>query len=306
MSQRVLVTGATGFVGRYVVRQLHEDNFYVKILVRKDSDRTPIEGAYDEAAIGDVKDAPSLRKACENVDAVVHVVGIRKEAKGQKFDEVVVEGTRRLVEAARASGTVKKFVLQSALGTGPDANNDYHRTKYEAEQIVSRSGIPYTIFRPSFILGKDAGLLKEFENLLKMPLLPLPGGFKTRAQPVYVKDLAHMFSLALREKHTDGNTYEVGGPDICTMKDLLEHVKEKKGYKFRLMPSVPIPLLQPGAYLMDLVLPNPPVTPTELKMMKAANTLPAGALERLEKDFGLKLTPLQEQLARSLNNVKKK
>jgi len=306
MSQRVLVTGATGFVGRHVVRQLHEDNFFVKILVRKDSDRTPIEGAYDDAAIGDVRDAASLRKACENVDAVVHLVGIRKQVGDQKFDDVVVEGTRKLVEAARASGTVKKIVLQSALGTRAEANNDYHRTKYEAEQVVARSGIPYTIFRPSFILGKDAGLLREFENLLKMPLLPLPGGFKTRAQPVYVKDLAQMFSLALREKHTDGQTYEVGGPDVCTMKDLLDHVKEKKGYKFRFMPPVPIVLVQPGAYLMDLVLPNPPVTPTELKMMKTANTLSGGALARLEKDFGMKLTPLQEQLARSMNNVKKK
>ncbi len=218
--KQVMVTGATGFVGRSVVRELLSRGITPVCVVRsaeklfgqnRDVDRERIV-----AVTGGLGDKGALRHAAELSQAAIHLVGIiiARPLRGQTFHRVHVVGTQNVVDAARGAG-IGRYIHMSALGTRSDAVAVYHQTKWAAEELVRGTGLEWTIFRPSVIHGPDGEfmrLMKRFMCGMIPPIVPYFGAGTGRLQPVSVKDVACCFVQSLFEPATIGKAIPLGGP----------------------------------------------------------------------------------------------
>ena len=292
-SGKVLVTGGTGFIGPKIVRALGEAGHDVRALVR-DPRRGAALGC--ELAEGDMTDPESLRRAVDGCAAVVHLVAIITGRPGD-FERVMTEGTTELAGAAAAAG-VRRFVLMSALGTSEETKDlvPYYRAKWAMERTVEGSGIPYTIFRPSFVFGADGGALQQFLRIARLaPVTPIVGPGTQLLQPIWVDDVAAHFAAAVDLDAAAGRTFELGGPDVVDWNEFWARAKRALGKR---RPSVHVPfwLLRQQARLLEL-LPRPPVTRDQLKMLAAGDNVVTDPSAR--EVFGLPLVPLDEQLRRA-------
>jgi NADH dehydrogenase len=292
----ILVTGGTGFVGPKVVHELRAGEHEVRCLVR-DRDRASKLAAWGcELVEGDVTDAASLREAVRGCDVVVHLVAILT-GSGQQFERIMEQGTRDLVAAAKEEG-IRRFVLMSALGTGEDTRDlvPYFHAKWEMEQAVKASGIEHVIFRPSFVFGRDGGILTTFKRLARlMPVTPIVGTGKQRIQPIWVEDVAAYFAAAVDKPEAANRTFELGGPDVVTWDELWAKLKRALGVR-RPSLHVPIGLMRIQATVLER-LPNPPVTRDQLKMLEAGDNV-VSSNDAVET-FKLPLVPLDDQLRRA-------
>ena len=231
---KVLVTGASGFVGEEILPQLHRAGHSIRILARHpQSARIQNIALRQSAEIhpGDVLDATSLQGSLQNIDAVIHLVGIISEIGRSTFENVHIGGTQNMVVAAQAAG-VKRFIHMSALGTRLDAAARYHQSKWAAEEIVRGSGLAYTIFRPSIIYGPEDHFVNLFARMAKFsPVLPVMGGGQNKMQPVPVADVATVLSSRLTEPRSIGQTYDLCGQDVLSFDEILDAILQVTGRK---------------------------------------------------------------------------
>jgi uncharacterized protein YbjT (DUF2867 family) len=292
----ILVTGGTGFVGGHVVQALRQAGRPVRCLVRDPRRATALEQAGCELAEGDMTEPTSLRRAVEGAEGVVHLVAIR-QGKEAQFERIMSQGTRDLVEAARQAG-VRRFVLMSALGTSEHTKDlvPYYRAKWEMEQAVQGSELPYVIFRPSFVLGTDGGILPTFRKLAKLaPVTPIVGSGEQRIQPIWADDVAAHFVQALDLDAAAGSTFELGGPDVVTWNEFWGRLRRALGVR---RPSVHVPmrLMRANALVTELLPGNIPLTRDLLKMMEAGDNVVAN--DDAARTFDVPLLPLDDQLRR--------
>lgn len=292
----VLVTGATGFIGPHVVHELRARELPVRALVRDPARASSLVAWGAELAVGDVTDPASLAAACLGADTVVHLVAIIR-GRPEDFERVMAQGTRNLVAAAREAG-VRRFVLASALGLDERTKDavPYYRAKWEMEGAVRESGLEHVIFRPSFVFGRDGGVLPTFVRLARLaPVTPIVGPGTQRLQPIWVDDLAAYYASAVSEPAATGRTFELGGPDAVTWNELWERLKRTLGSR---RPSVHVPF---GAMRLQAALterlPGAPVTRDQLTMLALGDNVVTdpGAVET----FRLPLVALDEQLRRA-------
>jgi NADH dehydrogenase len=292
----VLVTGGTGFVGPHVVHALRARDTPVRALVRDPARATRLTAWGVELAKGDVTDSASLRAACQGVDAVVHLVAIIR-GRPADFERVMSQGTRNVVAAAREAG-VRRFVLASALGLDERSKDavPYFAAKWEMERAVAESGLEHVIFRPSFVFGRDGGVLPTFIRLVRFaPVTPIIGRGSQRLQPIWVEDLAEHYRLALTEPAAANRTFELGGPEAVSWNEFWERLKRVLGVR---RPSVHVPF---GAMRLQATLterlPGAPVTRDQLTMLELGDNVvtDSSAVET----FQLPLLPLDEQLRRA-------
>ena len=223
----ILVTGASGFVGRHVTRALAESGVRVRAMVRTARGAAALDGVGCELVRGDVTDLASLRAAARGVRTIVHLVAI-VEGTPATFERVMAAGTGNLVEAARESD-VRRIVLMSALGTGPNATVPYFRAKWAAEQAVGGSGIDHVVLRPSFVFGSDGGALPRFVRIARLfPLTPVIGPGTQRLQPIWIDDVVRAVRLAVDGEGSNGPV-ELGGPDPVTWSDFWRRLKSALG-----------------------------------------------------------------------------
>jgi uncharacterized protein YbjT (DUF2867 family) len=292
----VLVTGGTGFVGPYVVHELRSRDVPVRALVRDASRGTRLANWGAELAVGDVTDPASLRIACDGIDAVVHLVAIIK-GRPQDFERVMAGGTRNLVAAAQSAG-VRRFVLASALGLDERTKDavPYFAAKWEMESSVREAGLEYVILRPSFVFGRDGGVLPTFVRLARFsPVTPIIGPGTQRLQPIWVEDLAQYYARALTDPTAANRTFELGGPDAVTWNEFWQRLKRVLGVR---RPSVHVPFgaMRAQATVTER-LPGAPVTRDQLTMLALGDNVVTdpSAVET----FKLPLVPLDEQLRRA-------
>jgi NADH dehydrogenase len=294
----ILVTGGTGFVGPKVVHALRARDLPVRCLVRRPEHARQLESWGCELARGDMTDTDSLRRAAEGCDAVVHLVAIR-QGKAEEFEQIMIEGTRNLVAAAQASG-LRRFVLMSALGTSEETRElvPYFRAKWAEEQDVKGSGLEHVIFRPSFIFGRDGGILATFKKLARLaPVTPITGPGLQRIQPIWIDDVATYFSRAVDLDAAANRTFELGGPEAVTWNEFWDRLKRVLGVR---RPSVHVPMwfMRANALVTERLPGNIPLTRDLLRMLEGPDNVVEGDDGRAT--FGIEPVPLHEQLRRAV------
>jgi NADH dehydrogenase len=286
--KRVFVTGGTGFVGKAVIRALQAHGILVRCLVRAGSE-ADLKGfeAIDRVP-GDVLVPKGIAESMQGCRAVIHLVGIIREhpASGVVFERLHSQATANIVAAAQEAG-VHRYLQMSALGVRPEARSRYHRTKWEAEESVRRSGLDWTIFRPSLIYGRGDGSVSMLAAMIRrLPVVPVLGDGRYRLQPVAVEQVAEGFARALDRPATIGKTYEVGGPQSYAFTEILDQIGMALGKPRVRKLHQPLALMRP---LVRLLEPFPffPITSDQLTMLEENNVCDPSPFYR---DFDL--TPI--------------
>jgi uncharacterized protein YbjT (DUF2867 family) len=268
----------------------------LRALVRKPARAARLTSWGVELATGDVTDPESLRAACKGVDTVVHLVAIIR-GRPQDFERVMAQGTRNVVAAAQEAG-VRRFVLASALGLDERSKDavPYFGAKWEMEKTVRESGLEHVVFRPSFVFGRDGGVLPTFVRLAHYaPVTPIIGPGTQRLQPIWVEDLAEYYALAASEHAATNGTFELGGPDAVSWNEFWERLKRVLGVR---RPSVHVPfgLMRLQATMTER-LPGAPVTRDQLTMLELGDNVVTDP--SAVATFGIPLVSLDEQLRRA-------
>ena len=276
VSGRIFITGGTGFVGTNLRQALGERP--LRLLVRKKADAASLAGGNVEVVEGDVTRPLTLRGAMDGCEAAIHLVAIIAEEGGATFDEVIRQGTVNTVDEAKRVG-IRRFLFMSALGTRHDPHFGYFEAKWQAEQAVMESGIPWTIFRPSVIFGPGDEFITTLARLVSLaPVIPVVGAGTSKFQPVAVREVAQAYVRALDDPETAGHIYELGGGKVYEYEEMLDAIAAKLGKK-KPKVHVPIGLMMPAVTLSKR-LPKalrPPVTTEQLKMLAIDNCTDASA-----------------------------
>jgi NADH dehydrogenase len=267
---KLLVTGGTGYVGSAMRALLKDQGHEVRLLVRESGTRRRIGDDDFDIVSGDILDTNTCLRACDGMEAVVHLVGIIREfpSRGITFRNLHTSATFFIIDAAKRSG-VRRFIHMSALGSREGAASMYHRTKFEAEEIVRGSPLQWTIFRPSVIFGGGSEFLATLVDLVKKRMVPMIGGGKGRLQPVALNDVSACMAGALAMPETVGQTYELGGPEQLTFRQMVEAVAQAMGSRIRTV-DVPLWAVAPVVRLLE-GLPDFPLTTDQLAMLREDN-----------------------------------
>jgi NADH dehydrogenase len=294
----ILVAGGTGFIGTNLVRELDDRGHDVTAMAR-DPDETDLPPEVDRAR-GDVTAYDSIEGAFEGQDVVVNLVSLSplfKPTGGKSHTEVHLGGTQNVVRAAEEHD-VRKIVQMSGLGADPEGPTEFLRAKGRAEQVVEDSELAYTIFRPSTVFG-EGGEFVPFTKLLTTPYVTaLPGGGRTPFQPIWVGDLVPMLADGVNEDH-DGETYELGGPEVLTLADVARLAYRAEGKSVTVL-SLPMPLAKLGLTMADPV-PFVPFGRDQYRSLKVNNTVAHNDVEAFGLDEG-DLTTLADYLGVSNRN----
>jgi uncharacterized protein YbjT (DUF2867 family) len=278
-NRRVGVVGASGFIGRYVVKRLAERGAVIAALSRHATEAIFLKPMGDVGQIATIDaaldDEPRLAAALAGSAAVVSSVGILYERGRQRFQALHVDGPARLARLAAAAGA-RHFVHISALAADPQASSAYARSKAAGEAAVKAAFPAATILRPSLVFGPEDNFFNRFAALARlMPALPLIGGGTTRFQPVYVGDVADAVVAALERPDAQGKTYELGGARVLSFRELMELLLAVIGRR-RLLVPVPYGLASAQALFLEL-LPKPPLTRDQVKLLQKDTVVTPGA-----------------------------
>ncbi|HLH60471.1 MAG TPA: complex I NDUFA9 subunit family protein [Ktedonobacteraceae bacterium] len=283
----ILITGATGYIGRHLAARLVEKGERPRCLVR-DTRRAAriLPGDKVEFVQGDTTNPASLEAAVRGIDTIVHAAFItadHKQTSGNQYEATNVQGTANLIRAAKAA-SVKRMIEISGLGTKPDKPGSYMQGRYLAEKMLKESGLDWTIIQPSVLFGKDAPFIKGLADLIRTsPVVPLIGGGKVMFQPIYVEDVVTVIIKVLEDPmRTNGKTYTIGGPAYYSFTQIIDALMHAM-HKTRIKTPAPTSLVGLGAAVMELVLPKPPLTKAAMTLFSFDNTTDLHAVER---EFG--------------------
>ena len=283
----IFITGGTGFVGRHLIARLLREGEQVRALSRGASDLPGVE-----LVRGDITDLSSFAESLRGCRAVIHLVGIIRETGRNTFERIHALGTRNVVEACKEAG-VTRLLHMSALGARPDAASRYHRSKWEAEEIVRGSDLEATIFRPSVIFGAGNAFTPQIKDLLRKPVTPVIGNGMSLSQPIWVEDVVSCFVEALGKPETIGRFYELGGHETYGFEQLTDLVAEANGID---KPKIHLPpiLVRPVAAVMSRLFRSFPLTPDQLTMLLEDNVCDIAEMKEV---FGVVPASLAEHLS---------
>ncbi len=276
----VTVFGGSGFLGRHVVRALANGQYRVRVAVRRPElcgHLRPMGRVGQIHAVqANLRYPESVAAAVRDADIVVNLVGILFERGRQRFDAVQAEGAEHIALAAKAVGA--RLVHVSAIGADENSPSHYARSKAEGERRVLAALPAATIMRPSLLFGPEDDFFNRFAALARVaPALPLVGGGHTLFQPVFAGDVAEAIALAVDGNIKPGTTYELGGPDVRTFRELMEFVLATIRRR-RLLVPVPFALMKLQAAVLQF-LPKPPITPDQVALL-AHDTVVSDAARR--------------------------
>jgi uncharacterized protein YbjT (DUF2867 family) len=279
MMTTVVVFGGTGFLGRRLVHRLVAAGAIVNVAVRHPEGALSVLPAADVAQVtffrADVREQTSVAAAMAGADAVVNAVSAYVEKGGVTFESVHVQGAETVAREAVRLG-IARLVLISGIGADPQSRSAYIRSRGRGELAVQQAFPSATIVRPSAMFGPGDALFGTLANLARLlPVLPLIGGGRTRLQPVYVEDVAEAVVRMLGDPGTIGRTYELAGPGVYTLRDLIGYTLRVVGKRRLLMP-VPFAVAEILARLLEF-LPSPPLTTSQVDLLKA-DSVASGAM----------------------------
>ncbi len=288
----VTVFGGSGFLGRHVVRALANRGYRIRVAVR----RPELAGhlrpmgrvGQIHAVQANLRYPDSVAAAVRDADCVVNLVGLLFERGNQRFDAVMAAGAEAVARAASAVGA--PLVHVSAIGADANAASHYARAKGQGEARVLAAHSEAIIMRPSIVFGPEDDFFNRFAALARLsPALPLPGGGRTRMQPVFAGDVGEVIAKTVDGDVNPGAIYELGGPDVRTFKQLMEFVLATTQRR-RLLVPVPFALLKLQATFLQFA-PKPPITPDQVELLKADNVVSEAAKQDGRTLEGLGIIP---------------
>lgn len=299
----VFLTGATGFVGSYVLQALRQHDHTVTCLLRDPAAPLAVDDDRVKRVAGDVTNLASLQGALDGCDAVIHLVGIIDEqpSKGVTFERIHTEGTRHVVEAAQTAG-IGTFIHMSANGAAPEGTG-YQTSKWAAERIVSDAAFKHwCIMRPSIVFGDPGPHNIEFASRLvddlirPFPVLPVFGDGQYQLQPVAVQVVAEGFAQALTTEAAHKQTFMVGGPDKLAYTEILDRITKGWGHDPKPKAHVPLALAKLGVNTVGK-LGLLPISPAQFAMLIGGNT---GYAEPFNETFDVSHRPFTPRSLRYL------
>ncbi|KAB2885872.1 MAG: complex I NDUFA9 subunit family protein [Pseudorhodoplanes sp.] len=288
----VTVFGGSGFLGRHLVRALARRRYRIRVAVRRPDLAGHLQplGTVGQihAVQANVRYPASVEAAVRGSSVVVNLVAILYERGAQHFEVVHTLGSERVALAAAAHGA--RVIHVSAIGADENSRSAYARTKAQGEKLVLAAEPGATIFRPSVLFGPEDDFFNRFASLARFtPVLPLIGGGRTKFQPAYAADVAEAIALAVDGRTKAGTTYELGGPEVRTFRQLMEYVLATTGRK-RLLVPVPFLLARLQAAVLQF-LPNPPLTPDQVELLRYDNIVSEEAARERHTFEGLGIAP---------------
>jgi len=275
----VLVTGATGFLGRRVVRQLQEHGHDVRCLVHTPGRERMFPERTVDVHYGSVLDADVLSELFYDVGAVIHLVSTIGQFRGVTFDQVNRQGVANVVASAVAN-RVKHFIQVSVIGATNDPAYAYFYSKWRGEREVAGGGVPYTIIRSSLMFGEGDVFINPLAALTRVfPLVPVVGSGRNRFQPIAVDDVARCIVSAVDREDLKGKTIEIGGPQQLSYNEIMAVVARTMG-KRRLRIHLPMWLVYLAAATLGRLKKRPLATSDQLRMLATRNVAEPGTVEQ--------------------------
>jgi uncharacterized protein YbjT (DUF2867 family) len=275
----ICIIGGSGFIGRHLAERLIKAGHRVTIPTRRrercKQDLILLPNA--QVVEMNVYDQAALTQLLRGHDAVINLVGIL-HGNAAQFRRAHVELTQTVIRACQQAG-VRRMLHMSALKANPQGPSVYLQTKGEAENLVRQSGLDYTLFRPSVVFGAGDSFLNLFARLVQLPVMPLGRG-DAKLQPVWVEDVVTAMEHSLGRDSTIGHSYNLVGPKVYTLRELVELVAELTGQR-PLIIDLPVGLALLQATLLGL-LPKPLMTPDNLRSLEIESTDPAGMATELD------------------------
>ena len=225
-STRIVVVGANGFVGKNLRNFLSENKLDVLGISRKNFRKHPSEIKIISTNFSD----PKLQSKLKNYHALIHLIGIGRQTPKSTFKEINLNLTKDVIKMCKNAG-IKKIIFISGLGVSKNNTSDYFASKYKAEQEIINSGLDYTIFRASYIIGKTDHLTKALSKQIKSGLIVIPGSGKYRLQPIFVADVAKIILEAILEKKFSKKIIDLVGPQKINFEDFVKLFVQNTGVK---------------------------------------------------------------------------
>lgn len=274
----ITIVGGTGFVGHYVVRQLARSGYTIRVISRNPDAALELKTSGDVGQIvlmkGDLAKPESLAGKLDGSYAVINLVGILFESGRQTFTRLHAQGSEKLAQLAKAAGA-KRFIHVSSLGIDK-ASGQYAHSKAVGEKAVLAAFPEATVLRPSVVFGPEDNFFNQFAAISSLaPVLPLIGGGHTRFQPVYAGDVAKAIETCLTRDDVQGQVYELGGPQIYTLKEIFEYILKITGRHRALLP-IPFGIASIMGTFGE-ILPRPPLTRDQVTLLRHDNVVSAGA-----------------------------
>lgn len=287
---KVLVTGASGFIGRPLVSLLAARGHHVRALVRRSDEAQIIPGA--EVEVGDVRDAGAVDRSTRGMDAVVHLAAATGVARASVARQVNVQGTRRVLDALKVNGG-RRVVFISSISASRDRMGPYGQTKREGEALVAQSALEWVILRPSLVYGPGpAGLFARLQRSMKGPVLPMIGEGSIELDPIHVDDVCQVIGQCLERDDVLSKTYDLLGPDRVTFRQLIDRLAARTGATPRIV-KLPPELALAIARALGMVLERPPLTEDNVLGMISPARVDGGPARR---DFPISWTRLDAGL----------
>lgn len=287
----VLITGATGFLGRRIIRALLQRDEECRCLIHTPGNETVLDEDID-VHYGSVEDPYALAAAFYDVDTVIHLVSVIRENGNATFHKINVQGVKNVLAAATKHG-VKRFIHVSAIGAEGNPNLPYLYSKWLGEQAVIESGIPYTILRPSLIFGDGGELIDTLASLVRVfPLVPILGRGDSQFRPISVDDVARCVTSVINSDEFINTITDVTGPDVFSYNQIIDSIILAMGIS-RLKLPMPIALSKLLVKLLEILLPHPPITMDQLNMLLTSRVSP---VDTFEATFGFKPLHMKQHI----------
>jgi NADH dehydrogenase len=294
---KIAITGGTGFIGKHLFERLSSEGHDLVLLSRHERLGTIRDNTVH--AISDLSDQSVLTRSFSGCDAVAHCAGINREIQSQTFTRVHVEGTRNVVQAARAAG-VKKIVLMSFLRARPNCGSPYHESKWAAEEIVRKSGLDFTIIRAGMVYGRGDHMLDHLSHaLFTFPLFAMVGFKEKKIRPLAVEDLVKVLRAALIEKRLPRKTVAVVGAEELTLREAVQRVAGVTGNSVITIPA-PIWLHYLLAWLWEGTMKIPLVARAQVRILSEGVTDSALPTDELPFDLWPTRSFTDDQIRRGL------
>lgn len=280
MVKTLFLTGATGFVGRHLLSRLTAEECGKVYCLTRPRSSPPALPANAVALEGDLSGLARYEIEMAESDCVVHLAAATGRSAPEEFFRVNFEGTRLLLEQAKRSG-VRRFLFISSIAARYADNPRYYyaQSKAHAEELVRASGLAFTILRPTIVTGRGSAVLAGLDKLAALPIVPVFGDGRARVQPIAVEDLVECILDILRGGRFQGETLEVGGPEILTMEELLRKITLIRYHREARVAHIPFGLVAlPLALLEPLARSLLPVTAGQLSGFRSDGTIEPNSL----------------------------